>query len=99
MILIDLVETLKKINQVIDDMEKTGKHNPKIQGLRKSIEIIMSMPEIERNDTKILKQCNELEDYVNELYYHKENSIAHWDRNAIVEKINSIRKELNAVER
>ena len=46
MILIDLVETLKKINQVIEDMEKTGKHNSKIVGLRRSIKIIMSMPEI-----------------------------------------------------
>jgi uncharacterized protein YoxC len=99
MILIDLVETLKKINQVIDDMEKTGKHNPKIQGLRKSIKIIMSMPEIERNDSNIIKQCNKLEDYVNELYYHRENSISHQERNAIVEKIDSIRKELNVVER
>ena len=94
MVLIDLVETLKKINQVIEDTEMTGKHNKNLSGLKKSIKIIMSMPEIERNDAKILKQCNELEDYVNDLYYHKENSIAHWDRNAIVEKIDSIRKEL-----
>ena len=43
---------------------------------------------------KIAKLCNEIEDFVNELYYSRENSIYHDERNAIVNKLEEIRKEL-----